>query len=244
MKINDLLLESVSKRKTLLTKWVDGLDVNKDIVDITSLIKQEKDPKEKTKFKKLLKDCEKELSKIKPIINSETAIAKRIQKECSNYIKVYDQINNFLFRGTTNGGSIFEATSPINRHPKDSSNLLSKEYDEKLKLLGIEALRCNSTFTTGSSNQASDYGSKVYVIIPKNTAVFSWSFIYSDLVLDSTHRRALLGPRYSSKLKDVIKKELDKSDAIISKLKDENKIEEMTEKVGKIRFQNRAITRR
>lgn len=113
-------------------------------------------------------------------------IVKMIATDCSNYIDEFKKAKKVLFRGIESHTDkpVFVGRSWDNRQPKDSSASAQKSYDEMLKKLGIKALRSNSIFTTASLSHASNYG-KVYAIIPKNSAFYSWSQVYKDIVLKS-----------------------------------------------------------
>ena len=49
-------------------------------------------------------------------------------------------------------------------------------------------MRSNSIFATGNSDKASKFGEELYVIFPFDTAKFTWSPNYDDLVLDGVMR--------------------------------------------------------
>ena len=138
-----------------------------------------------------------------------TDITIKIQKECSKYLKVFDATHRVLYRGTKKTGVIFEGESIENRRPMDSSKSDTLRYDNLMTLLGIKALRSNSIFTTSSLDSSSDYGQISYVIIPKNTAVFSWSRIHNDLILD--HMGSYVKD-YPKEITNVIDSEIERAD--------------------------------
>jgi hypothetical protein len=215
MKITELLLEAKKTRSiVLINNWVTDIyrqDTIFNIQNFKTFIKGPNSKKVIANFQKSLKKEESTLVEIKQIIKDEVALIKRINKECSNYLKVFDETNIYLYRGRRNfEGSVIESESIENRQTLDSSEENTKVYDNTLKLLGIKALRSNSIFTTSKKIMAEGYGD-VYVIIPKNTAVYSWSKKYRDLILDYDHNE-LKSPVYSTKLKKLIHKEIDRLD--------------------------------
>jgi hypothetical protein len=101
-------------------------------------------------------------------------LAKKIEAQCSDAIAVYRQVNKVLLRGSsTSNGNVFIGRSWETRKPRDSSKQAQKIFDEILSADGIEALRRNSIFTTGSIDQASVYG-EIFIIFPRDGFKFSW----------------------------------------------------------------------
>lgn len=110
-------------------------------------------------------------------------LAATIAKECSNYLAAFKKTKRVLFRGMDEKKMVFVGRSWNNRRPKDSNPAAQIKYDNVLKSMGIKALRSNSIFTTSDYNHASKFGGSVYLIFPKNTAVYSWSKTKIDIVL-------------------------------------------------------------
>jgi hypothetical protein len=89
-------------------------------------------------------------------------------------------------------------------------------FDAILDHMGIAAQRSNSIFTTSSIDHADEYGDHIYVIIPTNSAKFSWSQTKEDIVLTrsllwrSAYRTQT--PNYTAnelkQLKNEVEKEL------------------------------------
>jgi hypothetical protein len=109
-------------------------------------------------------------------------LADKIKQECGKFYNMFKHSKNVLYRGVGDHAAAFESVSPINRKPKDSSQVNSLIFDNKAEELGIIARRSNSIFTTSDKNQAFGYGN-VYVIFPKSSADFSWSITYKDMVI-------------------------------------------------------------
>ncbi len=84
---------------------------------------------------------------------------------------------------SANGVAAFKSTSPTLRRPKDSEKNSSDIFNQMASMLGIEALRSNSIFTTSDSHLAKDYG-ELYCIFPFDSCKFSWSETQVDLVVD------------------------------------------------------------
>lgn len=113
-------------------------------------------------------------------------LVDKIRTECSDYLDIFIKVNRFLYRGTDSKDDAFEGRSREERRPTDSSKKAQETFDKVAEQLGIEARRSNSIFTTSSLHVAENYGSDLYVIFPKNSAKFSWSQKYDDLVLSSS----------------------------------------------------------
>ena len=112
-------------------------------------------------------------------------LAARIKKECSNYLNVFATIKRPLWRGVSDDSHMaYEARSWDKRESKDSNPEMAKAFDQAASKLGMKALRGNSIYTSGSRGHAEEYGVE-YIIVPKNSANFTWSRTTRDLVLDS-----------------------------------------------------------
>jgi hypothetical protein len=112
-------------------------------------------------------------------------LVNTIEKQAGNYWEIYKKIGKVLWRGRVRESKkfpAFQASSITNRRTRDSSTIATQMYDQALTQLGIKAQRSNSIFAISDYNTAIEYGDP-YVIIPKNTANFSWSESKTDLVL-------------------------------------------------------------
>jgi len=108
-----------------------------------------------------------------------------IEKNCSEYLTAVRATGRVLYRGQYDSKMpIFVGYPRKNRQPKDSDEKAQKIYDENLTIMGFDALRSNSIFTTSDFNQAEGYGN-LYAIFPKNGFKFTWATKEADLVLDS-----------------------------------------------------------
>ena len=58
----------------------------------------------------------------------------------------------------------------------------TKKFNDVLTSLGFEANRSNSIFVTSDKNHARHYGN-LYMIFPKNTAKYTWSGEYKDIII-------------------------------------------------------------
>jgi len=111
-------------------------------------------------------------------------IADKVKNECGKFYNACKKVNKVLFRGIRNERPpVFVSTSIEGRRPKDSNEIATIKFDTFAEQLGIRALRSNSIFATTQKSQAKEYGYYLYNIFPKDTADFSWSMKYSDIVL-------------------------------------------------------------
>ena len=137
------------------------------------------------------------------------SIADNIKQDCSNYLQLFKKsLNRVLYRGqsVSNYSLVYTSHSPSNRPPTTSDQEESRLYDSALEELGIEAQRHNSIFTTSHIELAEFYGTP-YVIIPKNTAVYSWSRMSRDLVLNrgSVPRSAKPSGEFKKEIEEVVR---------------------------------------
>lgn len=109
-------------------------------------------------------------------------LARRLNTQCAGYIKEFKQAHQPLYRGMNYAGHALVGRSYQQRRPLDSSVTETQLFDQALTQLGIAAQRGNSIFTTGQLSQANVYGN-IFVIVPKDTATFSWSKSTDDLTL-------------------------------------------------------------
>ena len=157
---------------------------------------------------------EQEIRKQTDLINQMTLAplmpyVKVIQKECSQAIAVYKQVNNVLFRGSRNAPIAYKGRSWEQRKTRDSDPRGQELFDAALTKMGITAIRSNSIFTTGSQSQADTYG-EIYMIFPKNGFQFSWSRFDPDIVIDGPWE--LMNEKVIEKLRSDIDKFLTKKD--------------------------------
>ncbi len=115
----------------------------------------------------------------------------QINAECKKYLSVFKQTDECLYSARKNRGALYQDRSLIDRIPVDSDNYMSILFDRQLDKLGVKAQRKNSIFTSGDASQISAYlnfGQNTtrtrYIIIPKDSADFSWSKTHDDIILD------------------------------------------------------------
>jgi hypothetical protein len=169
-----------------------------------------KESEEFKKYKGELKEYTSLLSTYKQdyieYLDSFSPFIPQIKSECSYYLNIFKQTDSCLYSGRKLHGALYVDKSIENRKPMSSSNLAQIEFDDALKALNIEARRSNSIFTTSSFGHSSNYGYAKYVIIPKNTAVFSWSMLHDDLVLGT---EKFIHLHEDSPFLNILKDELD-----------------------------------
>lgn len=109
-----------------------------------------------------------------------------IERNCSKYLPTMHN-SGFLYRGFKTPfnapHSVFYGYPRADRRARDSAPELQIAFDNALKEMGVEALRRNSVFCSGSKNFADEYG-LTFIIIPCNDAKFAWSKKHHDIILD------------------------------------------------------------
>lgn len=110
---------------------------------------------------------------------------KTIQAECKHAYQIFTETGLKAYRGTDSAHKYFLGKTGVDRQPMNSSVRFQQMTDDALiDYLGPNAaVRSNSIFVTGRGSQASGYG-RLYVIFPKDTARFTWSPEYDDIVID------------------------------------------------------------
>lgn len=124
-----------------------------------------------------------------------------IKKHCGGYLAEIQKSKTLPYRGLqikAGRKAYFLSVTPKDRKPMDSDPEEQQLFDEFLTQLNIRAQRHNSIFVTGSEYQANNYGD-LYVIIPWDTAVFSWSKNTDDLILRKGALTHLIDPTKSPK---------------------------------------------
>ena len=132
------------------------------------------------------------------------ALAKRLNIDCAGYIRAFKLAHQPLYRGMAVEGRVMVGRSYQQRRPLDSSVSETQLFDQALTQLNIAAQRGNSIFTTGNTGQASGYG-EIFAVVPKDTAIFSWSKRTDDLTL---HDGDLAANRIITRPYALIEKEI------------------------------------
>lgn len=115
---------------------------------------------------------------------------KTIQSECKQAYQVFEDTGLRAYRGIeTETYESFLGKTGRDRWPMNSTPEFQRLIDQALRgYLGSDAaVRSNSIFVSGSSSHARGYGD-VYVIFPKDSARFTWSTEYDDIIIDSKMR--------------------------------------------------------
>lgn len=113
-----------------------------------------------------------------------------IQSECKHAYQVFTKTGLRAYRGIENKTyESFLGETGRDRLPMNSTPEFQQLIDQALRdhLGSAAAVRSNSIFVTGSSGHASGYGN-LYVIFPTDSARFTWSTRYDDIVIDSRMR--------------------------------------------------------
>jgi hypothetical protein len=101
-------------------------------------------------------------------------LAQLLKTQCGDYLKIFKETGKVLYRGTDPGALAFSGRSRDDRKPLGSDPTAHRLVNIALTKLGIDARRDNSVFTTSDQNTAGEFG-VIYIIIPGNSAVYSWS---------------------------------------------------------------------
>lgn len=115
---------------------------------------------------------------------------KTIQSECKQAYQVFENTGLRAYRGIEiQTYESFLGKTGRDRRPMNSTPEFQQLMDQALRdYLGSDAaVRSNSIFVTGYSGHARSYGT-MYVIFPKDSARFTWSTKYDDLVVDQAMR--------------------------------------------------------
>ncbi len=143
-----------------------------------------------------------------------------IEKNCSQIVKIYKQINNenlstnrFIFRGIRSNEDALYSLPHTTRRPKDSRENVDKLADAALKNNGFIAARANSVFTTGNYSQASGYGHSVYVIFPFDGFHFTYSKTIGDLILRDEYLSYFVNDEVKDKILALLEKAYNEAEA-------------------------------
>jgi hypothetical protein len=145
-----------------------------------------------------------EITLTEALYNSE--FANVIRTKCSDYIQILEKVPHCpLLRGTrkVTSSEYFYGKSIDERIPKTSSYKISKEIDNGLKSLGVEARRLNSIYVTSRFRLAQQFGT-VFEIFPINGFNFTWCTNGDDLVLDKETVISYKGYSYNQEFKDAV----------------------------------------
>lgn len=107
-------------------------------------------------------------------------VAKTIQIECSDFLSAFISSDRLMYSGIRGvKARAFRASSPATRRSVGGDQSATHAFDQMLSQLGFEATRSNSIYTTSNIHLARNFG-KLYVIIPKNSAKYTWSQVKTD----------------------------------------------------------------
>ncbi len=126
-----------------------------------------------------------------------------IEKNSTRIIDAYRKTGKFLYRGIKSDEDALYGKPFDERRAKDSNRKLSDILNNALAAQGFDARRDNTSFTSGTKSQASNYGT-VYVIIPRDGFTFHYSKNTKDLVLDASKLNMLVDNDLAKQLTDLI----------------------------------------
>lgn len=152
------------------------------------------------------------------------SLAEKIKTECSNFLSAYKATGEVLYRGQQSYlGPIYKGRSHEQRITKDSSAYSTKVFDTIMEQMGIAARRSNSIFTSSDYDQTTEYGGSSYVILPTNSADFSWSRTNKDTVLSPKFLSAQMyrtdRPNYTPEELEWIRQQVDQEFEILNQVK-------------------------
>ena len=138
-------------------------------------------------------------------------LAQLLKTQCGDYLDIFNHAGRVLYRGTDPAGlpQAFSGRSRDDRRPLHSNPTAQRMVDNALTKLGIAARRGNSLFTTSDQIKAKEFGG-IYIIIPKNSAVYSWSND-PDMTLTPSSVRLLSNSRDWG----LLKRAADEADRIV-----------------------------
>lgn len=137
---------------------------------------------------------------------------KALHKNCQQIIKVYQQLNGnsssdqkrFMYRGIKSRADALYGKPFTARAPKDSNSELHHLLNNAMKDAGLDARRDNAMFVSGDVDQASGYGSDVYILFPVDGFTFTWSREIKDLVLSSDKKTDLIDRTIAKQIREII----------------------------------------
>lgn len=129
---------------------------------------------------------------------------KAFDKNASTIMAAYRRTGKFLYRGIKSDDDSLYGKPFDERRAKDSNSLLSNLLNKALADQGFDARRDNTSFTSASKGQASNYGT-VYVIVPRDGFTFHYSKNIADLVLDAGKLNLLVDADLVKKITSIIK---------------------------------------
>lgn len=205
MKLNDLFEQEKEQEKEPLypgeQRLRDGIKI-RDYSAIEYKLSELKDAlsksqslqdkfKQDTQLQKALQDLIARLTRKQEFVNkiasrpttSQLNIIEEIKRDCSDFIKIVQETNEFLYRGIKSYASAFEGLSRTSRKTLHSKPEISDYVDQVLMDHGFKALRKASIFTTSNKSFAGTFGYTVYLIFPKNGFHFL-STTERDLIFD------------------------------------------------------------
>jgi ribosomal protein L24 len=159
---------------------------------------------EKEKIYAEVSDAEVKNPRIQGIPGSVMKLLRGIEKNASTIMNAYRKTGKYLYRGIKSSEDALYGKPFDIRKAKDSNVDLSNALNQSLADQGFNARRDNTTFTSGSYNQASNYGT-VYIIFPRDGFSFHYSKKIRDLVLDTGKIDMLLDPEITGYIESAIR---------------------------------------
>lgn len=130
-------------------------------------------------------------------------LLKGIEKNSPTIMNAYRNTGKFLYRGIKSNDDALYGKPFDARRPKDSNADLNGILNKALAGAGFVARRDNTSFTSGTYGQASNYGT-VYIFFPRDGFHFHYSKSIKDLVLDSGKINLLLDSDLVEKVRSIL----------------------------------------
>lgn len=130
-------------------------------------------------------------------------LLKGIEKNSPTIMNAYRNTGKFLYRGIKSSDDALYGKPFDARRPKDSNADLNTILNKGLAAAGFAARRDNTSFTSGTYSQASNYGT-VYIFFPRDGFHFHYSKSIKDLVLDSGKMNLLLDNELVEKVRSIL----------------------------------------
>jgi transcription antitermination factor NusG len=199
-KLEDLQMKIAEMQNTITNlKGTDVPDVLKkqmnDLIDSASM--------EKEKLYSEIESAEGRNKTANGIPGNVLKLLKGIEKNSTTIMNAYRNTGKFLYRGIKSDDDALYGKPFDSRRPKDSNAGLNAILNKALGAAGFAARRDNTSFTSGTYNQASNYGT-VYIFFPRDGFQFHYSKSIRDLVLDTGKLNLLLDDELVKKIRKLL----------------------------------------
>lgn len=199
-KLEDLQMKIAEMQNTIANlKGTSVPDVLKkqmtDLIDAASM--------EKEKLYSEIESAEGRNKTANGIPGNVVKLLKGIEKNATTIMNAYRNTGKFLYRGIKSDDDALYGKPFDERRPKDSNSGLNSILNKALAAAGFAARRDNTSFTSGTYSQASNYGT-VYIFFPRDGFHFHYSKSIKDLVLDTGKMNLLIDNELVEKIRSIL----------------------------------------